>query len=190
MSARSGATVHLPALTRDYLEGVTPRTPRPAAIASIWPAVFDQPFDPQGAAGAARGAKIAGYATSGGMRWPTECAIEFVGDGDTLPGASDWQAIATPGHTDDSLAFWHSKTRTLMSETPFCRSMGERGSHRRPLTTPPAPKRLSVYATWMWPTCCLGTAAPSMEPASPREPGVHATDPRDPWRSLSVWLAA
>lgn len=115
LSARSGTTVYLPAPARDYLKGVTPRTPRLAAIANIWPAVFDQPFDRHGAADAARGARIAGYGTSAGMRWPAECLIQFLTDGDTLPGAPDWEVIGTPGHTDDSLAFWHAKTRTLMS---------------------------------------------------------------------------
>jgi glyoxylase-like metal-dependent hydrolase (beta-lactamase superfamily II) len=115
LSSRSGATVHLPARTRDYLGGVTPRTPRLGAIASIWPAVFDQPFDSRGAVEAARGARVAGYGTSGGMRWPKEPAIEFLTDGDALPGAPDWEVIATPGHTDDSLSFWHARTRTLMS---------------------------------------------------------------------------
>jgi glyoxylase-like metal-dependent hydrolase (beta-lactamase superfamily II) len=115
LSTRSGATVHLPAPARDYLAGVTPRTPRLAAIARIWPAIFDQPFDAHGAAEAARGARVAGYGTSGGMRWPTGRTIEFLTDGDTLPDAPDWEVIATPGHTDDSLAFWHSRTRTLIS---------------------------------------------------------------------------
>jgi glyoxylase-like metal-dependent hydrolase (beta-lactamase superfamily II) len=115
LSTRSGAPVHLPAPTRDYLEGATPRTPRLRAIANIWPTVFDQPFDPRGAVEAARGARVAGYGTSAGMRWPTGGAIEFLADGDTLPGAPDWEVVAAAGHTDDSLAFWNQKTRTLMS---------------------------------------------------------------------------
>jgi len=115
LSVRSGAGVHLPERTRDYLGGITPRTPRPAAIARIWPTVFDQPADLHGALEAARGAKVAGYGTSGGMRWPKEPALAFLTAGDTLPGAPDWEVIATPGHTDDSLAFWNARTRTLMS---------------------------------------------------------------------------
>jgi glyoxylase-like metal-dependent hydrolase (beta-lactamase superfamily II) len=115
LSTRSGATVHLPAPTRRYLEGVTPRTPRLVAIARIWPAVFDQPFDPHAVVGAARGAQVAGYGTSGAMRWPKDHGVDFLAEGDTLPGAPDWEVLATPGHTDDSTAFWHAKTRTLLS---------------------------------------------------------------------------
>jgi glyoxylase-like metal-dependent hydrolase (beta-lactamase superfamily II) len=115
LASRSGATVHLPVTDRDYLAGVTPRTPPPRAVAAIWPTLFDQPFDRRGAAEAARGAKAAGYGTSSGMRWPAERAVEFVANGGALPGAPDWVAIATPGHTDDSLAFWNERTRTLMS---------------------------------------------------------------------------
>jgi glyoxylase-like metal-dependent hydrolase (beta-lactamase superfamily II) len=107
--------VHLPAAARGYLEGVSPRTPSLRAIARIWPTVFDQPFDSHGAVEAARGTKVAGYGTPGGMRWPEGGAVSFLTDGDPLPGAPDWEVVATPGHTDDSLAFWHAKTLTLMS---------------------------------------------------------------------------
>ncbi len=31
-------------------------------------------------------------------------------DGDPIPGFSDWQALATPGHTDRDLSLWHAKT--------------------------------------------------------------------------------
>lgn len=115
LSVRADATVHLPAVTRDYLGGATPRTPRLAAVARIWPTVFDQPFDAKGAVDAARGTKVAGYGSAGGMRWPAERPVEFLADGDSLPGAPEWQVIATPGHTDDSVAFWHEGTRTLLS---------------------------------------------------------------------------
>ena len=115
LSRRSGATVHLPAPARGYLDGVPPRTPRLGVIGRIWPTIFDQPFDQRGAIGAAQGAKVAGYGTSRGMRWPREAAVDFLVDGDALPGAPEWEVVASPGHTDDSLAFWHAKTRTLMS---------------------------------------------------------------------------
>ena len=104
-----------PERTRAYLEGVRPRTPRLAAIASIWPTVWDQPFDMCGVADAVRGAKVAGYGTSGGMRWPEGQAVAFMTDGDALPGAPEWEVMAAPGHTDDSLAFWHARTADLLS---------------------------------------------------------------------------
>jgi len=64
---------------------------------------------------AARGAKVAGYGTKAGMRWPQGQPVEFLIDGDRLPGTPEWEVISTPGHTDDSTAFWHERTQTLLS---------------------------------------------------------------------------
>jgi len=115
LAARSGADVHLPVGSRPYFEGQSPRSPSVGAVASIWPALLDQPFDRAGAVGAARGARLAGYGSSGPMRWPTETRPGFLVEGESLSGAPAWQMIATPGHTDDSVAFWHPQTRTLLS---------------------------------------------------------------------------
>lgn len=115
LSLRSGAPVYLPQPVDDYLHGVKPRSPRPAAIARIWPTMLDQPFDGRGARDAIRGAQIAGYGTSAGMRWPKEHRPRFFPADGALPGAPDWHVIATPGHTDDSVAFWNPTTRTLLS---------------------------------------------------------------------------
>jgi glyoxylase-like metal-dependent hydrolase (beta-lactamase superfamily II) len=115
LSSRSGAAVHLPCADRAYLDGAIPSTPSVAAVARIWPTIFDQPFDLHGGFGAVRGTKVAGYGTGAQMRWPTERSVEFLAEGDNLPGAPEWQVMATPGHTDDSTAFWHPRTRTLLS---------------------------------------------------------------------------
>jgi glyoxylase-like metal-dependent hydrolase (beta-lactamase superfamily II) len=32
-----------------------------------------------------------------------------------LPGAPEWQILATPGHTDDSVSLWNPAARTLLS---------------------------------------------------------------------------
>ena len=115
LSARSRCAVHLPAGDRAYLAGEVPRTPGPASVARIWPTVLDQPFDASGATQAARGAKVAGYGSRAGMRWPAPPPVDFLAGGDRLPGASAWQVLAAAGHTDDSIAFWHEGTRTLLS---------------------------------------------------------------------------
>jgi glyoxylase-like metal-dependent hydrolase (beta-lactamase superfamily II) len=72
-------------------------------------------MDRQGVVEAARGAKIAGYGSRAGMRWPQSQSVDFLLDGDHLPGAPEREVIAAPGHTDDSTAFWHERTRTLLS---------------------------------------------------------------------------
>jgi glyoxylase-like metal-dependent hydrolase (beta-lactamase superfamily II) len=115
LNSRANARVHLPEPSRAFLEGSTPRTPRPKAIARTWPTAFDQPFDARGLADAARGSRVAGYGTGAGMRWPNDLPVGFLADGEALPGAPEWTVIATPGHTDDSTSFWHPRTRTLLS---------------------------------------------------------------------------
>ncbi|MCB1152815.1 MBL fold metallo-hydrolase [bacterium] len=39
----------------------------------------------------------------------------FLDDGDTLPDHADWRVIETPGHSPDSLSFWHAESGTLIS---------------------------------------------------------------------------
>lgn len=115
LSARAGAPVYLPHRSRDYLQGERPRTPGLASIARIWPTAFDQPFDRRGATGAIRGSRIAGYGTGPGMRWPATSRPGFLPDDGSLPEAPEWQVIAAPGHTDDSVALFNPRTRTLLS---------------------------------------------------------------------------
>ncbi len=115
LSTAARCPVHLPQQCRAYLEGATPRSPGPSGIARIWPTLLDQAFDAHGAGAAVRGARIAGYGTRGGMRWPSDRAPEFFAAGTTMPGAPGWQVLAAPGHTDDSVAFWNPETRALLS---------------------------------------------------------------------------
>lgn len=115
LATRTSGTVHLPGASQVYLSGTSPRSPSLRAIARIWPTVVDQPMDRHGVVEAVRGARMAGYGTGAGMRWPQNQPVDFLSDGDHLPGASEWEVIAAPGHTDDSTAFWHEKTQTLIS---------------------------------------------------------------------------
>jgi glyoxylase-like metal-dependent hydrolase (beta-lactamase superfamily II) len=75
----------------DHISGV-------AALASRWPAT--------------RFSKMA---------WPERDSTyqvhwHLLGDGDVVPAGDDeLQAIHTPGHAPDHLAFWHPSTRTLFS---------------------------------------------------------------------------
>ncbi len=115
LSTAARCHAHLPQQNRAYLEGTTPRSPGPAGIAHIWPTLLDQAFDVHGAGAAVRGARIAGYGTAGGMRWPEDQPPEFFPADAAMPGAPGWQVIAAPGHTDDSVAFWNPEARTLLS---------------------------------------------------------------------------
>ena len=115
LAARAGCPVHLPPRDRAYLHGEVPRTPGATSVARIWPSMLDQPFDVRGARQAAAGATVAGYGSGGRMRWPAPRAVDFLAVGEALPGAPAWLVLDAAGHTDDSVAFWHGATRTLLS---------------------------------------------------------------------------
>ena len=93
----------------------TPRTPSTAKLARTWPLLFGEPFDVKAAIGFARGTVSAGFGTSRGMLWRGPRPDARTRRRRALPGASTWTVINTPGHTDDSVAFWHNDSRTLLS---------------------------------------------------------------------------
>jgi glyoxylase-like metal-dependent hydrolase (beta-lactamase superfamily II) len=115
LSSRLGLPVFLPAVTLTYLEGVPPRTPGLAKVTPIWPTFLDQPFDPHGAADAVRGTKIAGYGAKAAMVWTGQPPVGGLRVDETLPARRSGGLSQPPGHTDDSVAFWHESSRTLLS---------------------------------------------------------------------------
>ncbi|MGD1284035.1 MBL fold metallo-hydrolase [Mycobacterium seoulense] len=115
VAAQYEAPIHLPAVTMKYLEGQRPRTPSAARVARIWPTLIDQPPDRIGVAGLLSGARSAGYGTAAGMRWSGPAPAGALADAKPLPGAPEWLILATPGHTDDSVAFWNPLSRTLIA---------------------------------------------------------------------------
>ena len=56
--------------------------------------------------------------------------LHMSANGDSLPGAPEWEVIATPGHTDDSTSFWNQGTKTLLSGDAVL-SVGGRGGSPR-----------------------------------------------------------
>jgi glyoxylase-like metal-dependent hydrolase (beta-lactamase superfamily II) len=48
-------------------------------------------------------------------RTPPFPVAGFLDEGDELPGFAGWKVLATPGHSPDSLSFWHAKSRSLLS---------------------------------------------------------------------------
>ncbi|MUL67117.1 MBL fold metallo-hydrolase [Mycobacterium sp. CBMA 234] len=110
-----GAPIHLPARALAYLDGERPRNPTPSQVAKIWPVFLDQPFDHRGAIGLVRGQRVAGFGTSGTMRWSGPRPDSGLTDGQPLPGAPAWTVLSTAGHTDDSIALWNQESQTLIS---------------------------------------------------------------------------
>ena len=115
VAAKYAAPIHLPTVTMAYLDGRRPRTPSAARVARIWPTLIDQPLDGIGALGLLSGARRAGYGTAAGMRWSGPSPARALADAEPLPGAPEWLILATPGHTDDSVAFWNPLSRALIS---------------------------------------------------------------------------
>lgn len=116
IATRYGAGIHVAATTHSYILGGTePRTPSVAQLARTWPLLFGQPFDVKAAAGYVAACATVGFGTSRGMLWPGPEPVSALDDGAAVPGASAWTVIATPGHTDDGIAFWHADSGTLLS---------------------------------------------------------------------------
>ncbi|MQY31906.1 MBL fold metallo-hydrolase [Nocardia aurantia] len=115
LTRRHDAEVYLPSITLGYLDGRHPRTPALTQLARTWPLLFGQPFDFAGGTGFARAALTAGFGTSRGMLWRGPRPVGGLTDGAPLPGASAWTVLHSPGHTDDSVAFWHADSATLLS---------------------------------------------------------------------------
>ncbi|KAA0019442.1 MBL fold metallo-hydrolase [Antrihabitans cavernicola] len=109
------APIYLPENTFRYLDGRAPRSPGPRDVARIWRTFFDQPMDLGSVAGLALHPKAAGYATSGPMHWHGPLPAGALTDGGSVPGAPSWTVIATPGHTEDSIALWHNDSGTLLA---------------------------------------------------------------------------
>jgi len=108
----SAATVVMPGKARDYTAGEKARL---IGLAEFWafrPFVGQQPFEWGALWEAIRGAGQ-GIGKSGlNLDAPIDA---FAQDGEPLPGAPDWEVIATPGHTDCSACYWNPTTRTLIS---------------------------------------------------------------------------
>lgn len=103
----------LPGTVAAWAEGHRPRSPGPREVAHIAPVLRDQPFDREALRGLVADAALAGYGRQP-YRMPVDAA-GYLDDGDVVPGAPDWVALHTPGHTDDSTSYWCSATRTLLS---------------------------------------------------------------------------
>jgi glyoxylase-like metal-dependent hydrolase (beta-lactamase superfamily II) len=138
LAAKYQAPIHLPTVTMGYLEGQRPRTPSAARVARIWPTLVDQPLDGVGARGLLTGARAAGYGTPAGMRWAGPPPAGALTDGAPLPGAPEWQILATPGHTDDSVSFWNPATRTLLSGDAVLTARGRAWHTPETVDTPAA----------------------------------------------------
>lgn len=116
LAAEHGASLHLPDVTLGYLDGTRrPRTPALSKVAQIWPTLLSQPLDLTGLRGFAEGSRVAGYGGRRGMVGDRLGAAQSLTDGATLPGLPDWEVLHVPGHTDDSTAFWHAGSKTLIS---------------------------------------------------------------------------
>ncbi len=115
VARRFDAPVLLNTTTLGYIDGVTrPRTPPLRDLARTWPVMIGQPFDARALAGFVRGSATAGFGTRRGMLWPGDARTGVLHDGQPLPGSA-WTVIATPGHTDDHMCFWHADTGTMLS---------------------------------------------------------------------------
>lgn len=107
------AIVVMPSRIRDYLDGELPRSPGLAEVARIGPVLADQPRMVRPLIELARTRRHIGC-DGRGCRMPITVDGWLV-DGETVPGAPDWQVLSVPGHTDDSTALHNPTTGVLIS---------------------------------------------------------------------------
>lgn len=105
------ADVGLPARAKAYAAGETPRTPGLAEIARIAPVLREQRFDAGALIEQLRGPRV-GYGVG---RFALPVAEPCWLDAGPLGGAPGWEVLVTPGHTDDSVSYYHAESRTLCS---------------------------------------------------------------------------
>ena len=116
LTAETAAPLYLPDVTIGYLDGsIRPRTPKLSKAVRIWPTLLSQPLDTTAVTGFVNGAKIAGFGGLKGMIGQSLQNATPLVDGQPLPGIPGWEVLAVPGHTDDSIAFWHAASSTLIS---------------------------------------------------------------------------
>lgn len=116
LTAETSAPLYLPEITVGYLDGTQrPRTPTLPKVVRIWPTLVSQPLDVSAITGFVNGAKIAGFGGAKGMLGQALQNAQPLSDGQQLPGIPGWEVLSVPGHTDDSTAFWHSASATLIS---------------------------------------------------------------------------
>jgi len=51
--------------------------------------------------------------------------MQWVADGDSLPGHPEWKVIHTPGHTDDSICLYNAKQESLITGDTIINLQGE-----------------------------------------------------------------
>lgn len=113
LDAHADIDLRLPAVVESWSEGEKPPVPGLKAMSRITPVLRDQPFDFASLRGFVTQGKLAGYGARP-YRMPVTPA-GYVADGEPVPGASNWVALHTPGHSVDSTSYWCESTRTLLS---------------------------------------------------------------------------
>ena len=94
--------VALPARAEAFARGEAPGGPRLATVASIAPVLRSQAFELSAVVEAGRATAV-GFGLRGPYASPSPSPV-YLADG-PFDLAEGWEAIATPGHTDDSLSF-------------------------------------------------------------------------------------
>lgn len=109
------ARAFLPARCEAYLGGELPRMFGTKTTLRFLPFVTQQPFELGSLVELAKvGSSIGFGGGNSEFRFPLTCD-GFLKDGDAVPGASSWQIIANPGHSDDSISLYHADSATLLS---------------------------------------------------------------------------
>lgn len=111
---RVAADTILPRRCEGYLGGERPREFGRDANVRFLPMLGQQRFSIGAARELVAGSRSIGYGAGSDFSLPFT-PDGFLDDGDPLTHASGWEVIGTPGHTDDSISFYHRASATLLS---------------------------------------------------------------------------
>ncbi len=114
LRSRLSASTHLPQRCERYLQGESPRRFGLRSMLGFVPMYAQQPFSASALRQFVGDSKKIGFGSDDAFRFPY-APDAFLSDGDALPGAPDWRVLEVPGHSDDSLCFYHPESETLLS---------------------------------------------------------------------------
>ncbi len=115
MRQRLGSATHLPGLCESYLQGTKPRAFGSDAALRFLPIFGQQPFSGTALREFVGGSTKIGF---GGQAEQFQFPYEptgFLQDGDRVPGGKEWEVIASPGHADEAVSYFHADSGTLLS---------------------------------------------------------------------------
>jgi glyoxylase-like metal-dependent hydrolase (beta-lactamase superfamily II) len=106
--------VHLPGRCEAYLDGERPRSFGFDDNVRFLPMLAEEKFSFATLREFAKSGRTIGFGGPKDLTLPF-APSGFMRQGDDAPGMPGWEVVEAPGHSDDSICFYHSEARALLS---------------------------------------------------------------------------